>query len=279
MKADNIQFGLSYIDTGSWLHRLNGITKFLWFMAWIFAVLMTFDLRVIVLYVLFGLWLLRMTGIPFNTYRIMLLGTGVVLLINALFMYMLAPAHGAALLGSETILLALPGTYSITSENLFYLLTVTLKYFSMFPVALVFVFCTQPSEFSASLNRLGVPYKIAYAVSLTLRYLPDIQADFLNILHAQQARGADISGRVSLRQRLKNLVNILGPLLFSSLERADTVSNAMVLRGFGRARQRTWYCARPLSGADYIGMVFAVLLVAATAALRCAQGSTIWYPG
>ena len=32
-----------------------------------------------------------------------------------------------------------------------------------------------PTEFSASLNRLGVPYKIAYAVSLTLRYLPEVK--------------------------------------------------------------------------------------------------------
>jgi len=279
MKADKIQLGLSYIDTASWLHRLNGITKFLCFMAWIFAVLMTFDLRLIFLYVACGLWLLRMTGIPFTTYRVMLLGTGVVLLVNAFFMYLLAPGHGSTLLGSETIVLNLPGPYSLTTETLFYLLLVTLKYFSMFPMALVFVFCTHPSEFSASLNRIGVPYKIAYAVSLTLRYLPDIQADFVNILHAQQARGADISSKVSLGQRVKNLVNILGPLVFSSLERADTVSNAMVLRGFGRERRRTWYCARPLTGADYIGIALAALLVAATAWLRHSQGSTIWYPG
>ena len=28
MKAEKIAFGISYIDTGSALHQLNGITKF-----------------------------------------------------------------------------------------------------------------------------------------------------------------------------------------------------------------------------------------------------------
>ncbi|MEL0631072.1 CbiQ family ECF transporter T component [Psychromonas aquatilis] len=50
----------------------------------------------------------------------------------------------------------------------------TLKYFSMYPIALVFGFTTHPTEFSASRNRVGLPYKIAYAVSLTLRFLPEI---------------------------------------------------------------------------------------------------------
>ena len=66
-----------------------------------------------------------------------------------------------------------------------------LKYFSMFPIALVFVFTTHPTEFSASLNRLGVPYKIAYAVSLTLRYLPEVKKDFVQYLFANKMLGND----------------------------------------------------------------------------------------
>ncbi|MCV5230762.1 energy-coupling factor transporter transmembrane protein EcfT, partial [Escherichia coli] len=137
-------------------------------------------------------------------------------------------------MGSSTVLLSLPGNYSLTQETLFYLVTVTLKYFSMFPIALVFVFTTHPTEFSASLNRLGVPYKIAYAVSLTLRYLPEVKKDFVNIMHAQQARGVELSKKAPLFTRMKNVAKILGPLIFSSLDRADQISNAMTLRGFGR---------------------------------------------
>ncbi|KKX77725.1 membrane protein, partial [Vibrio parahaemolyticus] len=124
--------------------------------------------------------------------------------------------------------------YSLTQETLFYLVTVTLKYFSMFPIALVFVFTTHPTEFSASVNRLGVPYKIAYAVSLTLRYLPEVKKGFVNIMHAQQALGEELSKKAPLFTHMKNVAQILGPLIFSSLDRADQISNAMTLRGFGR---------------------------------------------
>nr|WP_202968607.1 energy-coupling factor transporter transmembrane component T [Oceanobacillus picturae] len=33
------------------------------------------------------------------------------------------------------------------------------------------------------------------------------------------------------------------PLIFSSLERIEVISNAMELRGFGKKKKRTWYHA------------------------------------
>jgi energy-coupling factor transport system permease protein len=277
VKADKIQFGINYVDTGSWLHQLNGITKFLWFIAWVTAVLMTFDIRVIVSIIVLGLWLLRQTAVPFRIYKPLLIASSAVLLINAGFMFLLSPGLGPEYLGSETVLVAL-GHYSITVEALYYLTVVTLKYFSMFPIALVFVFSTHPTEFSASLNRLGVPYKIAYAVSLTLRYLPDVKNDFINIMYAQQARGVDISRNVPLKKRLENLVKILSPLIFSSLDRADVVANAMVLRGFGRDTRRTWYSSRPMALRDYLLIVVAVVLVALVAVLRSNAQQRFWVP-
>ena len=52
---------------------------------------------------------------------------------------------------------------------------------------------THPSQFAASLNQIGVPYKFAYSVSLTLRYIPDVQEEFFTIRKAQEARGLDLS--------------------------------------------------------------------------------------
>lgn len=45
---------------------------------------------------------------------------------------------------------------------------------------------------------------------------------------------------------MKNSVNILLPLILTSLNRIDTISNAMELRGFGKNSKRTWYTQRPL---------------------------------
>ncbi|MBE4619805.1 energy-coupling factor transporter transmembrane component T family protein [Vibrio navarrensis] len=278
MKETKMKFGINYIDTQSPLHQLNGITKFALFIAWITVVLTTFDLRMIGLLIIAGLGLLKLTGVPFRVYKSLLLGTGSVLLLNALFMFALAPQQGSEYIGTAHVLLSLPGDYSLTQETLFYLVTVTLKYFSMFPIALVFVFTTHPTEFAASLNRLGVPYKIAYAVSLTLRYLPEVKKDFVNIMHAQQARGVELSKKAPLFTRLKNVAKILGPLIFSSLERADQISNAMTLRGFGRHNSRTWYSLKPLKQVDYLCLTAIVVIVAAAIGKRLLDTALFWYP-
>ncbi len=240
--------------------------------------LTTFDLRIILLLLAFGLFLLKVSAIPFRIYKPLLIATAGVLSLNALFIYLLAPGQGSDLLGSETILLPMPSGYSLTQEMLFYLLTVTLKYFTMFPIALVFVFTTHPTEFSASLNKLGIPYKIAYAVSLTLRYLPEVKKDFVNIMHAQQARGIELTKKAPLLHRIKNIVRILGPLIFSSLDKAQDISNAMTLRGFGRHNKRTWYSQKPLKKIDMMWIIGILIIVALAIAKRLTDTQLFWYP-
>ncbi|WP_135382374.1 energy-coupling factor transporter transmembrane component T family protein [Vibrio tasmaniensis] len=278
MNASKVKFGINYIDTKSTLHALNGITKFVLFLAWVTVVLTTFDLRLIALLIVTGLFLLKLTNVPVRVYKPLLLGTVSVLSLNALFMYLLAPQQGTELIGSETLLLTLPGNYSLSQETLFYLITVTLKYMSMFPIALIFVFTTHPTEFAASLNRIGVPYKIAYAVSLTLRYLPEVKKDFINIMHAQQARGVELSKKAPLLTRIKNVAKVLGPLIFSSLDRADEISNAMTLRGFGRHKSRTWYSYAPLKRIDYVWLMVIAFIVVLAIVKRVLEPQLFWYP-
>ncbi|SON52430.1 energy-coupling factor transporter transmembrane component T family protein [Vibrio tapetis] len=277
-RVSKMKFGINYVNTGSPLHHLNGITKFVMFVAWVTVVLTTFDVRIIAGMILLGMTLLRMSRVPFNVYKPLLIGTGTVLSLNALFMFLLAPTQGSEFIGSHTVLVPLWGSYSLTQETLYYLITVTLKYFSMFPMALVFVFTTHPTEFAASLNRLGVPYKIAYAVSLTLRYLPEVKKDFINIMHAQQARGVDLSRNAPFFTRMKNVASILGPLIFSSLDRAEEISNAMTLRGFGRHKSRHWYSLKPLNKVDVIVIATAMTAVIAAIAKRYLETELFWYP-
>lgn len=163
MNASKMKFGINYIDTKSPLHALNGITKFALFMAWVTVVLTTFDLRIIVAMILLGLALLKMTGVAFQVYKPLLIGTLSVLGMNAVFMFLVAPQQGVDWIGTRNDLLTLPGNYTLTQETLFYLVTVTLKYFSMFPIALVFVFTTHRlslhpvSTASVYLTKLPMP--------------------------------------------------------------------------------------------------------------------------
>ena len=70
--------------------------------------------------------------------------------------------------------------------------------------------------------------------------------------------------------RLKNSVSILLPLILTSLNRIDAISNAMELRGFGKNKKRTWYTRRPFARNDWvaIGLGMVLLLISLTVTIR-----------
>jgi energy-coupling factor transporter transmembrane protein EcfT len=166
----------------------------------------------------------------------------------------------------------------LTVETLFYLVVVCLKYFAIFPVALLFVTCTHPSHFSSSLNRIGVRYRTAYAVGLSMRYLPEVTSSYVHILHAQMARGVDVSKNVPIKKRITSVGKILAPLVLSSLDRIDIVTNAMVLRGFGKNKKRTWFLATQLKTIDFLVLVGFASWLTLSLYERFVKGVMFWYP-
>ncbi len=114
------------------------------------------------------------------------------------------------------------------------------------------------------LNKLKLSYKISYAVALALRYIPDIQATYWDISAAQQARGYELSSKAKLSTCLKGAINIIIPLIFSSLERINTISTAMQLRRFGSKKKRTWYTQRPFKASDWFVVILAIVLFGIT---------------
>ena len=99
---------------------------------------------------------------------------------------------GTKIYGTKHVLWQLSAHYPITAEQLFYELNIILKYFTIIPAVFIFVVTTNPSEFAASLNRIGISYNIGYAVAIALRYIPDVQDDFHKIKNAQEARGYSV---------------------------------------------------------------------------------------
>ena len=115
-------------------------------------------------------------------------------------------------------------------------------------------------------------------MALALRYIPDIQREFHEISQAQQARGVEMSKKQSLFKRLKSAAAILIPLVLSSMDRIELISNAMELRGFGKNKKRTWYMGRKFGRADILCMIFCVLLFVLALALNALNGGRYWNP-
>lgn len=269
---------LSYIRVDSPLHRLNGATKLIIFLLWSFTGMITFDARALVIMLITGVVIFKASRISFREISFVLAFISAFLLLNFITIYLFSPEEGVRIYGSRHLLFSFSRHYTLTAEQLFYELTVIMKYYTVVPVALLFVLTTDPSEFAASLNRLHVSYKISYAVALALRYIPDIQTDFVNISHAQQARGIDLSRKAKPWTRLVNMLAILMPLIFSSMDRITVISNAMELRNFGKKKKRTWYSARPFGKNDAFALAMAVLLSGAVLAFTFYDGTRHFNP-
>lgn len=268
----------NYVDRDSPIHALTGATKLVCLLLWSFAAMSTYDTRLLAALPLVSFLLFAVSKIRLRDVSFMLGFTAVFMVLNNVLVFLFAPQHGVSLYGTSHVLGSLGGRYVITKEQLFYHLNLLLKYLSTIPIVLLFVCTTQPSEFAASLNRIGVKYTVAYSVALALRYIPDIQREYHEISQAQQARGIEMSKKQRLSKRLKSASAILIPLILSSMDRIETISNAMELRGFGKGKKRSWYMARPFRAADRLAMLFCLLLLAAALYLNYRNGSRFWNP-
>ncbi|PHV70840.1 hypothetical protein CS063_08740 [Sporanaerobium hydrogeniformans] len=255
---------LGYIKQDSPIHYLTGATKLICLLLFSFASMLTYDTRLLAIILIFSIVMFKVSKIQFKDVAFVVYFILVFLLLNNIAIFLFSPYEGVKIYGMRTDLFKLVGPYTVTVEQLFYQFNITLKYLSIIPMALLFMVATHPSEFAASLNRIGVSYKGAYAVAIALRYIPDVQRDYHDIAFAQQARGIDMSKKEKLSKRIKNITAILLPLIFSSLDRIETISCAMELRAFGNNKKRTWYSARPFKKGDYIaiGVATAFLVVA-----------------
>ena len=269
---------LSYIKKDSPIHKLTGATKLICFLLWTIAAMITYDTRVLIGLFIAGIIVFKISKIKFEDISFILYFILFFLLLNALLIFVFSPYQGVERYGSRTDLFHLIGPYTVTKEQLFYELNVILKYFATIPMALLFILTTDPSEFAASLNKIGVSYKVAYTVSIALRYIPDVQRDYKDISFAQQARGIDLSSKEKLSKRIKNSAAILMPLIFSSLERIDKISLAMELRAFGNNKKRTWYNSRKFGKIDYIFIVILLIIVAISIAMVKVNGSRFYNP-
>ena len=269
---------LEYSDIDSPIHKMTGATKLICLILWSLISMLTYNTFILGFMVIFSLVIFKISKVEFKQISFVFYFILVFLIINNIAIFIFSPYEGVNIYGTRTDLFKLIGPYTVTAEQLFYQLNVALKYFSIIPIALLFMVATNPSEFAASLNKIGVNYKIAYSVSIALRYIPDIQHEYHDISFAQQARGIDMSKNAKLTERIKNMSGILMPLIFSSLERIEVISCAMELRAFGNKKKRTWYNERKFEKRDYIAIVVLAVIFAISIFITIKNGSRFYNP-
>ncbi len=269
---------LAYEEKDTWIHQLSGVTKLIFFLLWCLTSMLTYDTRILIFMVIFSMIIFKISKTQWKQVGAVFKMIMLFLTLNVIAIFVFSPDQGTHIYGTRTVLFHIAGRYDVTMEQLFYEFNVIIKYFTVIPAVFMFLVTTNPSEFAASMNKIGISYNVGYAISIALRYIPDVQGEFTKIKHAQEARGIEMSGKASLFSRIKNTSSIIFPLIFSSMDRIDIVSSAMELRGYGKHKKRTWYMEKKLRRNDYLTIAFTVVFMVAALAVTYADGSRFYNP-
>ena len=267
----------SYNQLDTFVHKLSGLTKLVCFLLLTTTVMLTYAIRIILAILIFSYFLMNKAQIKFKQVKTMFIYVGIFLITNFILTFLFSPTYGCEIYGTKHVLFPIFGRYEVTLEQLFYQCTKFLKYLSVIPLGMIFFLTTNPSEFASSLNHIKVNYKVCTSLSLTLRYFPDVQRDYHTISLAQQARGLEMSSKAKLINRIKNVVTILTPLIFTTMDRIELITNAMELRGFGKGKKRSWYSFKPLQTKDWISMFICLLIFLFMLYIRIFVNKSMFY--
>ncbi len=269
---------LTYEKKNTWIHELSGVTKLVFFLLWSATSMISYDTRVLLVMFVLSIVILRASRTEWRQVGAVFKFVLFFLVLNVIAIFLFSPYHGTVIYGTRSLLGHFFGHYYFTKEQLFYEANIILKYMTVVPAAFMFIVSTDPSEFAASMNRIGISYYVAYSIAIALRYIPDVQDDHTKIKNAQMARGIEMTRKAGFFTRIKNTTPILFPLIFSSMNRIDVVSAAMELRGFGKNRKRTWYRGKPLKSADYAVMILTAVFCAVSLIITFSNGTRFYNP-
>ena len=170
-------------------------------------------------------------------------------------------------------------TLNITVERTFYALSQLVRVFSLASMTILIPYSLNPAHYGIIFHGLGLPDKIAYAMELTMRFVPTLGRDFQLTLDAQRARGYEIEKlRGGPIAQVRKLAPLIVPVTIYAIVGSEDVIDAMDLRAFGIG-PRTWLEQLHYRRRDYVLIAFAALLLIASVILSLFGGyGRLWVP-
>ena len=135
-------------------------------------------------------------------------------------------------------------------------------------ISATLTYTTTPNDLTDAIESLFSPLKflglktavhtIAMMMTIALRFIPTLVEEAEKIMNAQKARGADLESG-NFKEKIKALIPILIPLLFSSVRRAAELADAMECRCYNSGEGKTRMKQLKLHFRDLSLTVFTVL--------------------
>jgi energy-coupling factor transport system permease protein len=169
-------------------------------------------------------------------------------------------------------------TLDITVERLFFAVSQFVRVFSIAMMTILIPYSLNPALYGITFKGLRLPDNIAYAMDLTMRFIPTFGRDFQLTMDAQRARGYElekISG--GLIAQVRKLGPLIVPVTIHAIIGSEDIIDAMDLRAFG-VGPRTWLDQLTYQRHDRILVAFGVLILLASLVVGFVGLGKFWVP-
>ncbi len=254
----NVTFG-QFIDTNSFVHRLDPRAKLLFLIAYIVFIFIAGNFLSLGLLCVLLIVSMTVSKIPVKMYLKNIKAILPIILITSL-LNMFYTSGGKVLVDWWI--------FTITTDGIYRALFMTLRIILLILSSAVLSYSTSPTSLTGAIESLLKPLKLiglggavhtmAMTMTIALRFIPTLIEETQKIMNAQKARGADLDSG-NLVQKVKALLPILIPLLISSVRRAYELAEAMECRCYNGGKGRTKFRVMKYSARD---LVTSILLCA-----------------
>jgi energy-coupling factor transport system permease protein len=239
----NIDF---YLDIDTVIHRLDGRTKVLLFL-FSFVALVLFEDPLFILPI--GVLILLENTLArawVNLWRIRFLL--IILTVSSIIMWDIFAS-------GETHLF-----WFVDLESLQYSLARTMVMLFMIISGMNLLSTTRNEELVLAMIKLGMPYRVGFAISTALRMVPTISSSIYTISQAQRSRGLDLESG-NILERIRKYIPLLIPVFISTIRGTNVFGMALESKGFGARDNRTFYLKMEMAKRDYITLAFSLVVV------------------
>ncbi|HEU0291689.1 MAG TPA: energy-coupling factor transporter transmembrane component T [Anaerolineales bacterium] len=270
----------------SLLQRFDPRAWIIFYVCFLFSLLAFWDLRFLLPFFVLALFVLFTSGVKWHEIR-----RAFIFIVGFVFFYailtFLTGRGGIEHYTAEHLIYRLEASFSIlgwtprldvTVERTMYAVSQLVRVSSMAIMTILIPYSLDPKLYGITFKGLGLSDKFAYAMDLTMRFIPTFGRDFQLTVDAQRARGYElekISG--GLIEQVRKLGPILVPVTIHAIIGSEDIIDAMDLRAFG-VGPRTWIDVLERKTRDRILIWFGVGILIASLALGFLGYGNFWVP-
>ncbi len=252
----------------------------------LFATLSFWDVRFLLPFLVIAMFVLLTSGVKWHEIR-----RAFLFIVGFVFFFailtFLTGRGGTELYEQEHLIREFRASFSIlgwtpvlkvTVERAFFSVSQLVRVTSIAVMTILIPYSLNPAFYGITFKGIGLPDKFAYAMDLTMRFIPTFGRDFQLTMDAQRARGYEldkISGGII--QQVRKLGPVFVPVTIHAIIGSEDIIDAMDLRAFGIG-PRTWLDVLTYQTRDRVLIAFGLVVLVASIVVGFMGMGAFWVP-